>query len=277
MPPDRRAKRDGFLARIGKAPLIMGILNVTPDSFYDGGHSSEAGAALARAGQLVADGCDIVDIGAESTRPGATPVAQADELARIEPVLAELGASLPAPISVDTTKAAVARHAAALGAVVINDVWGLQHDPGMADTVAEAEAVVVIMHNRTSLDETIDIIADMHRFFDRSLKLAQRAGIPHERVILDPGIGFAKSSRQNRAALARLSELEDYGLPILVGTSRKRFLGSTTGDGAESTLVGTIAASLAAIAAGAAIIRVHDVAEHAVALKIFHTIRGDRP
>ena len=275
MPPDGPSKRDAFLARIGATPLIMGILNVTPDSFSDGGRFRNTEAALAHARQMVTDGCAIVDIGAESTRPGATPVAEADELARIEPVLAALGAGLPAPISVDTTKAAVARRAAVLGAVVINDVWGLQHDPAMADTVAETETAVVIVHNRTALDETIDIVADMQRFFDHSLKLAQRAGIPHERIILDPGIGFAKSSRQNRAALMRLAELKDYGLPILVGASRKRFLGSLTGDGIEATLVGTVAVNLAAIAAGAAIIRVHDVAEHAAALRVFHTLRGD--
>ncbi len=277
MPPDGRAKRDAFLARIGTAPSIMGILNVTPDSFSDGGRFRDIDAALAHARQMVADGCDIVDIGAESTRPGATPVAEADELARIEPVLAGLGASLHAPISVDTSKAAVARRAAALGAVLINDIWGLQHDPAMADTVAETETAVVIMHNRAAPDETLDIVADMQRFFDHSLKLAQRAGIPHARIILDPGIGFAKSSRQNRAALARLAELKDYGLPILVGASRKRFLGSLTGDGSEATLVGTVAANLAAIAAGAAMIRVHDVAEHATALRVFHTIRDGGP
>jgi dihydropteroate synthase len=185
-----------------------------------------------------------------------------------------LGASLLVPISIDTTKAAVARRAAALGAVVVNDVWGLQQDPAMADTVAETETAVVVMHNRAALDETIDIVADMQRFFDHSLKLAQRAGIPHERIILDPGIGFAKSSRQNRAALARLGELAEYGLPILVGASRKRFLGSLTGDGIEATLVGTVAVNLAATAAGAAMIRVHDVAEHAAALRVWQELRG---
>jgi len=274
MPPDGQAKRDALLARLGAAPLIMGILNVTPDSFSDGGRFQGTEASLAHARQMVADGCAIVDVGAESTRPGATPVSEADELARLEPVLAELGASLLVPISIDTTKAAVARRAAALGAVVVNDVWGLQQDPAMADTVAETETAVVVMHNRAASDETIDIVADMQRFFDHSLKLAQRAGIPHERIILDPGIGFAKSSRQNRAALARLGELKDYGLPILVGASRKRFLGSLTGDGIEATLVGTVAVNLAAIAAGAAMIRVHDVAEHVAALRVWQELRA---
>ncbi len=153
----------------------------------------------------------------------------------------------------------MARRAASLGAVVINDIWGLQQDPAMAGTIAETETAVVVTHNREALDDTIDIIGDIRRFFDRSLALAQRTGIPRGRIILDPGIGFAKSSRQNRTALARLAEFKDYGLPILVGASRKRFLGSLTGDGIEGTLIGTIAANLAAITAGAAIVRVHDV------------------
>ena len=276
MRPDFRARRDGFLDRIGFRPLIMGILNVTPDSFSDGGCFMAAEAALAHARQIVADGCDIVDIGGESTRPGGALVAQAEEMARLEPVLAALGESLDAPLSVDTTKASVAARAAELGAVVINDVWGLQKDPGMAEAVAQAEAAVVVMHNRTETDETIDIVADIRRFFDRSLEIAARAGIPSNHIILDPGIGFAKSSRQNRDAISRLGELKGYALPILIGASRKRFLGSLTGDGIEGTLIGTVTINLAAIAAGAAIIRVHDVAEHAAALRVLQALRSAR-
>jgi dihydropteroate synthase len=273
MRPEQRAKRDTFLRRIGSRPLIMGIVNVTPDSFSDGDRFHAAEAAIAHVRRLAADGGDIVDIGAESTRPGATPVAAEQELARLEPVLVAL-ADLATPLSVDTSKAAVAKHALALSAVVINDVWGLQNDPAMADTVAQGEAAVVIMHNRAEKDETLDIVADMRRCFDRSLAIAARAGIPEERIILDIGVGFAKSSRQNRDAIARLGELADYGLPILVGASRKRFLGSLTGDGSEGTLAGTLAVSLAAAAAGAAILRVHDVAEHVAALKVFQAMRG---
>jgi dihydropteroate synthase len=273
MRPEQRAKRDAFLGRIGSRPLVMGILNVTPDSFSDGGRFHTAEAAAAHARQLVLDGADIVDIGAESTRPGATPVAIEEETARLEPVLAAL-AGIDAPLSVDTSKAAVAVRALALGAVVVNDVWGLQRDPAMADTVAQSEAAVVIMHNRPEKDEGIDIIADTRRYFDRSLAIAARAGIPKERIILDIGVGFAKSSRQNRDAIARLEELKDYGLPLLVGASRKKFLGSLTADGSEGTLAGTLAVSLAAAAAGAAILRVHDVAEHVAALKVFQTMRG---
>ncbi|HZD90484.1 MAG TPA: dihydropteroate synthase [Pseudolabrys sp.] len=274
MTPQRRAQRDALLAQIGSGPVLMGILNVTPDSFSDGGRFSATDAALAHARQMTADGAAIVDIGAESTRPGATPVSEAEELARLEPVLAVLADALAVPISVDTTKAAVARRAAALGAVMINDVWGLQQDPAMADAVAEAETALVISHNRTTLDDAIDIVADMQRFFDHSLKLARRAGIPPGRLILDPGIGFAKSSRQNRAALTHLDTIRTYGLPILVGVSRKRFLGSLTGDGVEATPVGTVAAAIAAVADGAAIIRAHDVAAHAAAFRVWQALIG---
>ena len=273
MRPEQRAKRDALLALIGSRPLVMGILNVTPDSFSDGGRFHTIDAAIAHARRLAADGAAIVDIGAESTRPGSTPVAANEELARLEPVLAAL-ADIDTPLSVDTSKAAVAARAIALGAVVINDVWGLQGDPAMADAVAEGEAAVVIMHNRPQKDESIDIIDDIRHRFDRSLAIAARAGIPRRHIILDIGVGFAKSSRQNRDAIARLNELTDYGLPILVGASRKKFLGSLTGDGSERTLAGTIAVSLAAAAAGAAILRVHDVAEHVAALKAFTMLRG---
>lgn len=272
MRPDARVKRDAFLAAIGTRSLIMGVLNVTPDSFFDGGRFFASEVALAHVRQMVADGCDIVDIGAESTRPGAKPVDEALEMARLDQVLAEM-VTLEVPLSIDTTKAAVAARALSFGVVVVNDVWGLQKDPRMADAVAEAEAAVVIMHNRAEKDESLDIIADIRRFFERSLAIAAHAGIPKHRTILDVGIGFAKSSRQNREAILRLGELKDYGLPIMVGASRKKFLGSLTGDGIEGTLAGSLAVSLAAIVAGAAIVRVHDVAEHAAALRVFQTIR----
>jgi dihydropteroate synthase len=276
MRPDVRARRDAFLGRIGSRPLIMGILNVTPDSFHDGGRFQDAQAAIAHAHRMVADGADIVDVGAESTRPDAIAVDEIEEIARLAPVLAELAGGLSAPLSIDTTKAAVAARALELGAVLVNDVWGLQKDRRMADAVAQAEAAVVIMHNRLEKDETIDIVPDIRRFFDRSLDIARRAGIPMQRTILDVGIGFAKTSRQNRDAITRLGELRDYGLPIMVGASRKRFLGALTGDGVEGTLIGTVAVGLAAVAAGAAILRVHDVAEHAATLRVFHTIRSTR-
>jgi dihydropteroate synthase len=269
-----RVRRDAFLHKLHLGPVVMGILNVSPDSFFDGGRLQDIDATVAHAQKLVAEGCAIVDVGGESTRPGAVAITAADEIARVEPVLARLAHSVDAPFSIDTSKAAVAARALELGAIAVNDVWGLQKDAEMADVVAAAEAIVVIMHNRAEKDEALDIMADIRRFFDASLKLAAAAGIPKDRIILDPGIGFAKTSRQNRDAIARLPELKDYGLPILVGASRKAFLGSLMEDRAEASLAGTIAANLAAAAAGATIFRVHEVAEHVAALKVFHALRG---
>jgi dihydropteroate synthase len=249
----------------------MGILNVTPDSFSDGGTFMASNAAIAHAKQMVADGCDIVDVGGESTRPGATPLDTPGELARIEPILTELASTLDAAVSIDTYKAKVAVRAVELGAVLVNDVWGLQKDPEMADVVAAAEAAVVIMHNRAEKDASIDILTDIRRSFNRSLALANKAGIRSDRIILDPGIGFAKTSHQNRDAIARLAELKDYALPIMVGVSRKTFLGGL-GDGSEGSLFGTIAVNLAAAANGASIFRVHDVGPNRAALNVFHAI-----
>jgi dihydropteroate synthase len=274
MRAELRAKRDAFLGIIGSRPVVMGILNLTPDSFSDGGQFEAFDAAVAHARSMVAHGCDIVDIGGESTRPEATPLPEADEFARVEPVLRELAHSLEVPLSIDTYKSGVAAKAVEIGAVLINDVWGLQKDAKMADVVAQTEAAVVIMHNRTERDETVDILADIRRFFDRSLALAAKAGIPRKYIILDPGVGFGKTARQNVEALARIPDLKEYGRPILVGASRKAFLGSLTGDGIEGTLVGTVAVSLAAAAGGASLFRVHDVAEHVAALRVFQTIRN---
>jgi dihydropteroate synthase len=275
MRAEARAKRDAFLNKVKSRPAVMGILNLTPDSFSDGGRFQNPDAAIAHAKSMVVAGCDIVDIGGESTRPSASPVSEAEELARVEQVLMALTGLLDVPVSIDTSKAAVAVRAVEIGAAVVNDVWGLQKDPSMPDAVAQAEAAVIIMHNRTEKDERADILADMRRFFDRSLALAAKAGIPKDVIILDPGIGFGKTSRQNVEAVARIPDLKDYGLPILVGASRKAFLGSLTGDGIEATLIGTVAANLVAAAAGASIFRVHDVAEHVAALRIFHSMHGN--
>jgi len=272
-----RARRDAFLGKIGSRAIIMGILNLTPDSFSDGGRFQDLDAALAQASKMVADGCDIVDVGGESTRPGATPVPETEELTRVEPILAELARVLDAPLSIDTYKAGVARRAAELGAILINDVWGLQHDPGMADAVAETETAVVIMHNRPQRDAAIDILSDIRRFFDRSLALAEAAGIPRARIILDPGVGFGKTSRQNVEAVARIGELRDYGLPVLIGVSRKSFLGSLAEVGIEGRLIGPMRPNPRAAASGAGTFRVHDVAEHVAAFKVFDTIRGAYP
>ena len=265
-------QRDAFLAAARSRKTLMGILNVTPDSFSDGGRFNAPERALAQAKKLVADGADIIDVGAESTRPGHTPISAEEEWARLEPLLAPLIDEVNAPISIDTYKAATARRAIELGIVVVNDVWGLQHDEAMADTIAEAGAAVVVMHNRSDVDPALDIIADLRRFFDRSLELATRAGIPNERVMLDPGIGFGKTKEQNLAALAATTGLQDYGLPILIGISRKSIFGALLGATVDGRLIGTIAANLVTAMYGAKIFRVHDPAEHRAAFKVLDAI-----
>jgi dihydropteroate synthase len=274
MRAEQRARRDAFLAKIGTRPIVMGILNLTPDSFSDGGQYVSMEAALSHAQQMAAAGCDIIDVGGESTRPGALPISEDEELTRVESIFAELAFKLEIPLSIDTYKSKIAARAAELGAIVINDVWGLQKDPAMATTVAATEAAVVIMHNRAEKDGAIDIMADIRSFFTRSLALAEAAGIPRSHIILDPGVAFGKTARQNIEVLRRLGELIEFRCPILVGTSRKAFLGSLSERQIEAQLVGAIAANLAAYAAGAALFRVHDVAEQVAALKVFHTIRS---
>lgn len=254
------------------APAVMGILNVTPDSFSDGGDFVAPERARAHAAQMIAEGADIIDIGAESTRPyGSTPVSAAQELQRLRPVLHAV-AALGTPVSIDSMKAEVVDWALGNGAAIANDVWGLQRDPEMASVVAAHGAPVVVMHNRNAVDETIDIVADISAFFDRTLELAVRAGIPADRVVLDPGIGFGKTPRQSMIALARLAEFKRFGLPILVGASRKRFISTVVPSEPKDRLGGSLAAHLIAVQNGAQIIRAHDVAATAQALKVAHAI-----
>jgi len=268
------ARRDAFLGLIGAKPVIMGVLNVTPDSFSDGGRFQALDSALTQARKLTADGADIIDVGAESTRPGAAPVPSQEEWRRLEPLLAPLLAEVEAPFSIDTYKAEIARRALALGVCVVNDVWGLQKDSAMADVVAESAAAVVIMHNREGIDPALDIEADLKRFFERSLTLADRAGIKRTRILLDPGIGFGKTKAQNLKALALTGALRAaFDLPILVGVSRKRLMSEPSGAaGVEEQLIGTVTANLAALARGAAVFRVHDPAAHAAAFKVWEAI-----
>jgi len=265
-------KRDAFLAAARSRKTIMGILNVTPDSFSDGGRFNAPDRALAQAKKLVADGADIVDVGAESTRPGHVPISAEEEWTRLESLLEPLIENVDAPLSIDTYKAATARRATDLGVIVVNDVWGLQHDSAMADTVAEAGAGLIVMHNRESVDPAIDIVADLRRFFDHSLDLARRAGIPAEHIILDPGIGFGKTKEQNLAALAATTQLQDYSLPILIGISRKSIFGALLGASVEGRLIGTIAANLVTAMYGAKVFRVHDPAEHRAAFTVLDAI-----
>ncbi|CEJ09967.1 Dihydropteroate synthase [bacterium YEK0313] len=270
---------DGLLAALtglGR-PAVMGILNVTPDSFSDAGQFFAPERALAQARRMAAEGADILDIGAESTRPygGARSVSLDDELARLKPVLADVVA-LGLPVSIDTIKAPVARWALEQGAAIVNDVWGLQHDPNMAAVVAAHGAPVVVMHNRDRADPAIDIMADIDAFFHRSLAIADKAGIRRNRIVLDPGIGFGKTPEQSIAVLARLDRLAAFGLPLLVGASRKRFIDRISPAPPDQRIGGSLAAHLIAMRAGAAIIRAHDVAETVQALKVAQAIAEAR-
>jgi dihydropteroate synthase len=274
---DFATRRDAFLAALRQRPLVMGVLNVTPDSFSDGGRYYDLAAATAQAARLVAEGADALDVGAESTRPGHAPLSLEAEWARLERHLpAALAAAGERPVSIDTTKAAIARRATALGCVIVNDQWGLQADPAMAEVVAASGAAFIAMHNRVERDEALDVAADMRRFFDETLRIAQRAGIPFERIILDPGVGFGKTPRQNCEAVARMPELADYGLPWLAGLSRKSFLQQFVEGGPQERLFATIGAHLAAAASGASILRVHDVKAHVEALAAWRGVLAAR-
>jgi dihydropteroate synthase len=258
-------------------PLVMGVLNVTPDSFSDGGRFLDPADAIAQAQRLAAEGADILDIGAESTRPYGNAVAvtldeELSRLARILPAVVALGI----PISIDTMKAAVAAWALKAGAMIVNDVWGLQRDPDMAHVVAGHDAPVIVMHNRDAVDPRIDVIADVTAFFERSLAIAVRAGIPLERIVLDPGIGFGKTPEQSLTCIARLDAWRGFGLPLLVGASRKRFIHSIMPSEPAERLGGSLAAHLLAVENGAAIIRVHDVAPMVQALAVAAAIRRAR-
>ncbi len=260
-----------------KRPLVMGVVNVTPDSFSDGGRFLEPRAAIAQAERLAAEGADILDIGAESTRPygGAVRVPLDEERQRLDPVLPAVIA-LGIPVSVDTLKASVAVWALEAGAAIVNDVWGLQRDPDMARVVAEHDAPVVIMHNRDAADPAIDIVADVEEFFSRSLEIAWSAGIRRDRIVLDPGIGFGKTPEQSIICIARLHAFAGFGLPLLVGASRKRFIASVTPSEPMERLGGSIAAHLLAVENGAAMVRVHDVAPTVQALAVAAAIRRAR-
>ena len=270
------AKRDRFLAATSFGPQLMGIVNVTPDSFSDGGRFLHPSAAIAEAKRHVAGGAAIIDVGAESTRPGFTPVAEHDELARLRPVLASLIVAVDIAVSIDTTKAAVAALAIELGAAVVNDQWALQRDPAMADVVATSGAGLILMHNRDAIDADGDIIDDMRGYFEISLARADRVGIPRERIILDPGIGFGKSKAQNIRALgAGVAALRTtFGLPVLVGASRKSLFAALIGvTTVEDRLVATISAHLAAFSHGARVFRVHDCSEHRDAFAVMLAIK----
>jgi dihydropteroate synthase len=263
-----------LLPGLGERVLVMGILNVTPDSFSDGGRFENVEAARSQADALVAEGAALVDIGGESTRPGHTPVSAEEEQARILPVIRDLAPRLAVPISVDTYKASTADAALAAGARIVNDVWGLQREPDIARVAAAHGAPVMVMHNRETIDPAIDIVADMLRFFERSLDIARRAGIPDADIVLDPGIGFGKSWAQHLEALRRLPELKALGFPVLVGVSRKSMLGRLHDAETKPVdrLIGSLSSHVLAATLGADIVRVHDVAPHVDALRVVDAV-----
>ena len=258
-------------------PLVMGILNVTPDSFSDGGQFLEPTAANARAAQMMKEGADILDVGAESTRPygGAVPVSAEEEKARLAPILPEV-IKFGLPVSIDTIKSSLAAWAIDMGAAIVNDVWGLQRDADMATLVAKRDVPVIVMHNRESADPDIDIVSDVIAFFSRSLEIAAQAGIARESIVLDPGIGFGKTPEQSITCLARLGEFTRFGLPLLVGASRKRFINTITPSSPDGRIGGSISAHLLAVQKGAAIVRAHDVAETVQALRVSAAIEAAR-
>lgn len=257
----------------------MGVLNVTPDSFFDGGRFLEPDAAVERALRLGEEGADLLDVGGESTRPGARAVPAGEELRRVLPVLERLAArGFPVPISIDTGKAQVARAAVAAGAALVNDVGGLA-DPEMARAVADGGVAAVLMHRRgtpadmQSLASYRDLLAEVKAELAAALGRAVAAGVPPERTILDPGIGFAKTADQSLRLLARLPDLRELGRPLLVGPSRKSFIGHVTGAPAAERLPGTLAAVAAAVLGGATFVRVHDVAAARQAARVAAAIR----
>lgn len=244
--------------------IVMGILNVTPDSFSDGGKFNTVDAAIAHLEEMIEAGADIIDIGAESTRPygGAEKVSAEEEKRRLLPIMEEVVKRTTVPISIDTYKADVADMALEAGAHIINDVWGLQYDSGeMARVVAKHGAPIVVMHNQHEAVYSHDIISDLYTFFQRSLSIGETAGIARDRFIIDPGIGFAKTFDHNMEIMARLEELHALGCPILLGTSRKRFIGEVLDLPAEQRVEGTMATVAIGINKGTHIVRVHDVKE----------------
>ena len=274
-------KRRRCALAVLEGPAILGVLNVTPDSFSDGGRFLDVEGAVAQARTLVRDGADAIDVGGESTRPDASPVTASEELRRVLPVVERIASV--APTSIDTTKAVVAARALDRGAAIVNDVSGATVDSGMLRVVAERGAAIILVHRKGTpatmnrLARYHDVVSEVRRFLAKRIEAALAAGVKHDMIAVDPGIGFAKNLSHNVTLLARLGEIVSLGFPVVVGVSRKRFLGRLL-DGAppEERVEGTVAASLLALAAGARVVRVHDVAPMARALRVARAIWGRR-
>ena len=259
-------------------PCVMGIVNVTPDSFSDGGLHADTDSAVAHGLLLADEGAAILDIGGESTRPGSLPVPLDEELARVVPVIERLAAATPALLSIDTTKAAVARAALDAGATIVNDVTALRGDAAMAALVAERGCPVCLMHMlgepRTMQDDPRydDVVAEVAAFLEERLTAAVAAGVREEQVLLDPGIGFGKTVQHNLLLLAHLDRLTALGRPLVLGASRKRFIGTLLGAEPRERTSGTVATTVLGLARGAAVVRVHDVRPNVEALRVAEAV-----
>ncbi len=251
----------------GEKTYIMGILNVTPDSFSDGGLHNDIDSAVRRAKEMVKQGADIIDVGGESTRPGHTAVEVLDEIQRVVPVIERLSKEIKVPISVDTSKAAVAEKALQAGAHIVNDVWGLQREPAIADLASKYDAGLIMMHNKKDTHYK-DLMSDIIRYLRSSIEIAHKAGLGRENLIIDPGIGFGKTLEQNLEVMRRLRELKSLNLPVILGTSRKSLIGNVLDVPVEERLEGTAATITLGIANGVDIIRVHDIKEMARVAKM---------
>lgn len=252
---------------------IMGILNVTPDSFSDGGKWNDRDAALRHAQEMVEQGADIIDIGGESTRPGYTLLSDEEEMARVIPVIEAVKANFDVPVSVDTYKSAVAEAAVKAGADLVNDIWGLKYDNRLAEVIAEYDVACCLMHNRKEADYT-DFIKDMCDDLRGTLDIAKKAGIRDERIILDPGVGFGKTYENNLEAVNSLESLHSLGYPILLGTSRKSMIGLALDLPSSERVEGTLVTTVFGVMKGAAFVRVHDIKENARAIKMTEAILG---
>lgn len=260
---------------IRKETLIMGILNVTPDSFSDGGHYNSVDRAVQHAKGMIKDGAHIIDVGGESTRPGYTKISDEEEIERITPVIEALVKEVDAPLSIDTYKSKVAEAAVQSGVSIINDIWGAKYDPEIASVAAQYNVPIILMHNRENSDYS-DLISDMKKDLEESIEIALQRGVKDEQIILDPGIGFAKSQEDNMMVMRHLEEFVSLGYPLLLGTSRKSMIGYALDLPVEERLEGTIASVCLGIEKGSHIVRVHDVKEIARAAKMMDIMLGKR-
>jgi len=273
----------GHVIDLGSATRIMGVINLTPDSFYEGSRFPDPSMAVARAEEMVAEGADILDLGAESTRPGAPGIDSGEELRRLVPVLDALRHSCPLPISVDTSKAEVAEAALERGAALINDVTSLQNDPRLGELVASSGAGLILMHMRGTpatmhlLPPSPDILGELEAWAETAVERAKRSGVSCDKIILDPGIGFGKSAEQNVEILRNLNRLASFGYPVLVGTSRKSFIGAILNKSPADRIWGSGAAVAASIVFGAHVVRVHDVGPMRDIARVMDAIVAGRP